>query len=56
MIGNNSSLQVDQKMEPDGDSPVANSSQRSLNYHLLKKAEDIIEKVEKIQKSTEELD
>ena len=48
-------------MEHDGDSPqlpdeVASDSHRSLNYHLLKKAEDIIEKVEMIQKSTEKRD
>ena len=61
MIGSNSSMQVDQKVENDKDSPelpddVASDSHRSLNYHLLKKAEDIIERVEKIQKSTEEPD
>ena len=61
MIGNNSSMQIDKKVEHDKDSPelpdeVVSDSHRSLNYHLLKKAEDIIERVEKIQKETEETD
>lgn len=51
MIGNNSSMQIDKKVEHDDDSPelpdeAASDSYRSLNYHLLKKAEDLIEKID----------